>query len=363
MEKKTPLYDSHVKQGGKIVPFGGFLLPVQYKTGIIAEHTAVRTKAGLFDVSHMGEFFITGKDAMENVNYIITNDVSDMKPGDVRYTTMCHESGGIVDDFLVYCMSPEKYLLVVNAANIDKDFQHIKPLIFGDAALTDRSEKIGQLALQGPRSNEILLKLCEKDDIPEKYYTFTERMKVAGKDCLVSRTGYTGEDGFEIYCKAEDTPYLWERVLLAGEEFGILPAGLGCRDTLRMEAGMPLYGHEMTDDIDPYTAGLFFCVKLKKERFVGKEALIEKKEHRTMKRVGLKLIDRGIAREHCQIFHDGKEVGFVSSGTHSPTLGYPVAMAYVPKELAELGQVLELSIRNKMVKAEVIALPFYKREQ
>ncbi len=360
MEKKTPLYDSHVLSGGKLVPFAGYILPIQYKAGVIAEHMAVRTKVGIFDVSHMGEIVVSGKDAVENVQLFVTNDCAVMKVGQVKYTTMCNENGGIVDDLLVYRLGDEKFLLVVNASNKDKDFEFINKHKFGEVNIEDISEKTAQIALQGPKAVEVLQKLTDEENIPKKYYTFLEDRNVSGINCLVSNTGYTGEGGFEFYFDSNDAPKMWELLLEAGEEFGLIPCGLGARDTLRFEAGMPLYGHEMNDEITPLEADLSFCVKMKKENFIGKQALIEKGEL-TRKRVGLKITSKGIARENCEVYVGEQKVGFTTTGTMSPYFGYPIAMALIDIEHTQVGTAVEVLVRGKRLSAEVVPLPFYKK--
>ncbi len=362
MEKKTPLYENHVAWKGKIVPFAGYLLPVQYETGVIKEHMAVREDCGLFDVSHMGEVRLTGKDALVNIQHLVTNDCSKMVAGQAKYSPMCNEEGGVVDDLLVYKLEEESYLIVVNAANKEKDVNWMKAHITGEAELSDVSEEYAQLALQGPKAEQILEKICDKSKIPQKYYTFTnECVLTGGISCLVSRTGYTGEDGFELYCSPDSVGALWELLLKEGKEFGLIPCGLGARDTLRLEAAMPLYGHEMDDTISPLEAGLAFAVKLaRQEDFIGKEAL-QKKGEPSVTRVGLEVTGRGIIREHCSIMADGKKIGESTSGTHCPYLGKAVAMALVQKEYAVLGTVVEADIRGRLVEAKVCSLPFYKR--
>lgn len=276
MEKKTPLYQTHVDMGGKIVEFGGFLMPVQYPTGVIAEHMAVREKAGLFDVSHMGELRLKGPDAVANVQKIITADISNMKDGEIKYSMFCNDNGGIIDDFIVYRCAADNYWLVVNAGNREKDAAWVESHLSGDVDYRDEGNDWGQIALQGPKSGDILKKLCDKQYIPAKYYTFTEDVPLNLGErtirALVSQTGYTGEYGFEIYCKAEDTVDLWKALLKAGEPEGLIPCGLGARDTLRLEASMPLYGHEMNDEITPKMAGL--PCKLTGKDFIGRDALV-----------------------------------------------------------------------------------------
>lgn len=362
MEQKTPLYDCHVASGGKIVPFAGFLLPVQYETGVIKEHMAVRTAAGLFDVSHMGEVMIEGPDALKCINHLFTNDFTSMTDGRVRYSPMCNEEGGTVDDLIVYRFDEHTYFIVVNASNKDKDFAWMKAHLIGDVKLTDISATIGQLALQGPKAQEIMETICDPALIPTKYYSFTKDVLVAGVNCLVSRTGYTGEDGVELYCNAEDAPALWNAVLEAGKSFGLIPCGLGARDTLRMEAAMPLYGHEMDDTVTPLETGLDFGVKMNKEEFVGK-AGIESKLPLSRKRVGLEVTGRGIVREHCDLFWGDKKVGFSTSGTQAPFLGRPVAMAIIDIDYTDLGTELEADVRGRRVGVKVCELPFYKRSK
>ena len=360
MEKKTPLYDNHVALGGKIVPFGGYLLPVQYETGVIKEHMAVRTEAGLFDVSHMGELMLTGPDALKNVQKVTTNDFSGMYDGQVRYSPMCNEQGGVVDDILVYKVHDEAYLLVVNASNKDKDAAWIASHVFGDVKFEDISESVAQVALQGPNAVPILASLVKEEEIPTKYYSFVKEADVKGIKCLISRTGYTGELGYELYCAAADGPKLWDLLLEAGKEYGLIPCGLGARDTLRLEAAMPLYGHEMDDTVSPLETDLGFFVKLDKEDFIGKDALLAAGEPNRC-RIGLKVTGRGIAREHCPVYVGDKQIGMTTSGTHCPFIGLPVAMALVETGYGEIGTEVEIEIRGRKVTAEVIALPFYKR--
>ncbi len=354
MEKKTPLYESHVRYKGKIIPFGGYLMPVNYEAGILREHQAVREAAGLFDVSHMGEILVTGEDSLAFLNYLLTNDFTGMKSGAARYSVMCYETGGAVDDLLVYKLEEEKYMLCVNASNKDKDFDWISSKVSGNVRVEDRSEFICQIALQGPKAREILSELTPPACIPEKYYSFVEQGRVGDIPCLISKTGYTGEDGFELYADREYAEALWELLMKAGEVYGILPCGLGCRDTLRLEASMPLYGHELTSEITPAETGLSSFIKFKKD-FIGKEAL---QNPPARKRIGLRLIDRGIAREGAKVFSGEAEVGYVTSGTASPTLGCSIAMALISRE-AE-GD-FKIEVRGKLLAAEQTAMPFYKR--
>jgi aminomethyltransferase len=330
-------------------------MPLHYSNGILHEHHTVRTKVGLFDVSHMGELHFSGKDALANIQYLVSNDFSDLEIDKTRYGILVRKDGTAVDDLLVYRMAEEEYLVVVNAANIDKDVSYIKEHLFGDVLFQNISEDCGQIAIQGPLSQELLKRLTPINDMP--YYTFKGNVDIAGKNVLISRTGYTGEDGYEIYTSAPDTEFLWNLFLETGKDLGVEPCGLGCRDTLRLEAAMPLFGHELNDETTPLEAGLSMFVKLNKEKFIAQDALSEKPIKR---RIGLQLIDRGIAREQCDVYFDGKKVGIVSSGTKSPTLNQSIAMAFVPAVLFKETQ-FEIDVRGKLLKAEKVKLPFYKR--
>lgn len=373
MDKKTPLYDCHVKAGGKVVSFAGYLLPVQYETGVIKEHMAVRTAAGLFDVSHMGEVLLKGKAALDNVQKLVTNDCSKMYDGQVKYSPMCNHNGGVVDDLLVYRKKEDEYLIVVNAANRLKDVLWMRQHLEGEVEFQDISDEIAQLALQGPGAKEILGKITDEAKLPVKYYSFTEEVPVAGITCLVSKTGYTGEDGYEIYCSSSEAPKLWEAILEAGNYTGniseadlkdqnlVIPCGLGARDTLRLEAAMPLYGHEMDDNISPLETGLGFAVKLEKEDFIGKNGILKRGTPKVT-RVGLRITGRGIAREACPIYLGDKLLGTTTSGTHCPFLGHPVAMALLPVKHSEIGTKVEVEVRGRRIEAEIVALPFYKRK-
>ncbi|MCI8454311.1 MAG: glycine cleavage system aminomethyltransferase GcvT [Lachnospiraceae bacterium] len=362
MELKTPLYDTHVKYGGKIVPFAGYLLPVQYESGVIREHQAVRTGCGLFDVSHMGEITCIGPDALANLNRMMTNDFAGMYDGQARYSPMCHENGGVVDDLIVYKIRDDHYFIVVNAANKDKDFAWMKEHMAGDAVFTDISDTVGQLALQGPRAKEILLKLTDEELLPKKYYSCNPHAKAAEIPCVISKTGYTGEDGYELYMAADRAAEMWEALMEAGKEEGLIPCGLGARDTLRLEAAMPLYGHEMDETVTPFEAGLGFAVKMAKEDFIGKAALAEQKAPKRV-RVGLKVTGRGIIREHQPVFAGARQIGMTTSGTHAPQLGYPIAMALVNAEDATTGTAIEAEVRGRRVSAEIVPLPFYKKKK
>ena len=359
---KTPLYEEHLKCGGKIVPFAGYELPVQYQTGVIKEHMAVRTACGLFDVSHMGEIICRGKDALANINLLLTNDYTDLQNSHARYSPMCNEHGGVVDDLIVYKIADDKYFIVVNAANKDKDFAWMKAHQFGDVSFEDASDDFAQIAFQGPNSEAVLQKVCSETDIPQKYYTCNFNAKVGDFDCIVSRTGYTGEDGFEIYTDANDAPAVWNLLLENGKDEGLIPCGLGARDTLRLEAAMPLYGHEMNDDISPKEAGLGFFVKMDKPDFIGRQA-IEAAGTPARRRVGLKATGRGIIREAQDVFIDGEKIGFTTSGTHCPYLKQALALAIIDSNYKDIGTKVQVDVRGRLVDAEVIKLPFYKRSR
>ncbi|MGL5318569.1 MAG: glycine cleavage system aminomethyltransferase GcvT [Bacteroidales bacterium] len=354
--KRTSLYDAHLRHGGKIVEFAGWELPIQYeKTGIITEHNAVRNAAGLFDVSHMGEFMVEGPGAISSINHLITNDVTVMQPGGVIYSLMCNESGGVVDDLLVYKFTDTSFLLVVNAANIDKDYQWVEEHLLPETTLKNISSEVGQIALQGPIAEEVLTQILPKESHPSKNYTFVET-ELEGVKCILSRTGYTGEDGFEIYCEPSKIEVIFEKLLAVGAPMGVVPCGLGCRDTLRFEAGMPLYGHELGDSIPANEVGLGFCIKMAKADFIGKAAL----EAHTAKyiRRGVILVDKGIAREHALVYKDGREVGYVTTGTFSPTNNVAMAMVRVEKGL---DAPVEIEVRNRRLKADFIKLPFIQK--
>ena len=360
MERKTPLYETHMAAGGRIVPFAGYLLPVQYGTGVIAEHMAVRQKAGLFDVSHMGEVIFKGPDALQNLNRILTNDFTSLAVGKVRYSAMCLEDGGMVDDLIVYRLGETLYLVVVNASNREKDVAHMRKYLSGDCEFQDISDSVAQLALQGPAAPAILRRLMCAEDVPEQYYSCTLDAEVSGIRALVSRTGYTGELGYEIYCAPADAPVLWEKLLETGASDGLIPCGLGARDTLRLEAAMPLYGHEMDESVSPLETGLGFAVKLTKDGFVGREALLAQAPPSRM-RIGLAVTGRGIVREHCPLFKDGVQIGVTTSGTHAPFLGRGIAMALVGTGSCAVGDTAEAEVRGRRITVEVVPLPFYKR--
>ena len=361
-EKKTPLYDVHVASGAKIVEFGGWLMPVQY-AGILEEHRAVREAAGLFDVCHMGEVAVIGPEATQFINCLVTNDISRLAINQAMYSPMCYPNGGVVDDLLIYRRGEEDYLLVINAGNIEKDVAWMEEQAKGfRLELTNISSDIGEIALQGPKGQEILQTLVTADLQEMKYYWFWQNVTVKGIDCLISRTGYTGEDGFELYCSSAQAPALWDILLEAGKPFGLVAAGLGARDTLRFEAALPLYGHELSPEITPLEAGLNFAVKLDKEGFIGKEALVAQKSAGvTRKVIGFEMIGRGIARAGYKCFADGKEIGLVTSGSFAPTLGKNLGLALLDIDYMQPGSTIGVQIREKVIDAVVIKKPFYQR--
>jgi aminomethyltransferase len=360
--KRTPLYEEHVKLGGKIIPFAGFEMPVQYPAGVSVEHQAVREHAGLFDVSHMGEFLLEGERSAEFVDYLVANDISRREAWQATYCVMCNDDGGVVDDLLVYKF-PDRFRLVVNAANIDKDFDWVSQCLerFGSdgVKLVNESDAIALLALQGPDSEAILTPLSDLDPSTLGYYRFAES-RVVGEPCVVSRTGYTGEDGFELYCGPESAAKLWNAILEAGGE-RIQAIGLGARDTLRLEAGLALYGSDIDDETTPLEAGLGWTVRLDKGEFVGRDALVAQKEKGLERKLcGFVLKSRGFPRPGYEIRCGGNAVGTVRSGTVGPTLGQGIGTGYLPPELAKPGSEIEIVIRDKSNAAEVVKMPFYK---
>ena len=362
--KKTPLNALHRALGAKMVDFGGWDMPVQYPAGILAEHQAVRTRAGLFDVSHMGEIRVKGRDALRFLDWLTPNAVAKLEHGQVHYTGLLTERGTFVDDLLIYREADDDFLLVVNAGNIEKDFGWVKEKARTfDVTVTNESDATGQIALQGPEAESILQGITDLTLADIAYYFF-KRGKVAGLPCLVSRTGYTGEDGFEIYCDAKDSEAIWSALMVAGKDKGLSPAGLGCRNTLRLESRMALYGHEISDEIHALEAGLGWIVKLDKGEFLGREALRKAKEDGLPRKlVGFRMLEkRDIARDGMAVLKGGVKSGFVTSGAPSPTLGRNIGLALVPASDAPVGHRLFIEIRGKAAEAEVIPTPFYKRK-
>lgn len=369
MLKSTALLEEHKKLGGRLVDFGGWELPVQY-TGLQAEHLACRQKAGLFDVSHMGEFIVEGPDAETFLNALITNDLSKVEIGQAQYTVMCLPSGGIVDDLIIYKRSQDRFLLVVNASNTEKDFQHVldfaKTIQKGAAQLKieDQSRQWSQIAVQGPKAFEIVQALTTHDLKPVGTYRFIEGALKSGISCIFARTGYTGEDGFELYMAWDEGPRVWQALLEKGKPLGLTPCGLGARDTLRLEMKYPLYGHELTDSTSPLEAGLGWVVKLAKPSFVGKAALVAEKEAGLKRKlVGLRPLDRGIPRQGYTIWDadQTRQIGEITSGTHSPSLDQPIGVAYVETPHSAIGTRVKIAIRDRFIPAEIVNTPFYKR--
>ncbi|HVT03320.1 MAG TPA: glycine cleavage system aminomethyltransferase GcvT [Thermoanaerobaculia bacterium] len=359
--KRTPLFDVESELGGKMVDFGGWELPVQY-TSILEEHKAVRERAGLFDVSHMGEITVAGPQALDFLQKLTCNDVSKLQDGRCQYNGLLYPTAGFVDDILIYQNAPSDYLIVVNASNADKDFEWFRECAKDfDVELRNVSDQYAQLALQGPASERILQTLTELDLSAIKYYRF-RRGKVDGIDAIVSRTGYTGEDGFEVYVAPQHAGDLFRKILEAGKPFDAIPAGLGARDTLRLEARMALYGNDIDQTTTPLEADLGWIVKLDKGDFFGADVLRrEKGEGVRRKLVGFEMIDRGIGRHGYPVVDGTQKIGIVTSGTHSPTLKKAIGLAYVTVEKAEVGSELLIMIRGKETKARVVPTPFYKR--
>lgn len=358
MVKKTPFYEKHIQNNGKIVEFAGFFMPIQFE-GIVPEHETVRTGVGVFDVSHMGEIEITGPDRLKFTNFITTNDVSKLALNQVQYSTMLYPDAGIVDDLLVYNLK-ERILLVVNAANIEKDYQWILQNKRFNVEIKNLSDSIGQLAIQGPKSEELMQKTVDFDLKELKYYWATET-KIKGIDVLLSRTGYTGEDGFEVYMSASEGLKIWEIVFDAGKEFNVKPIGLGARDTLRFEMRYCLYGNDIDNTTNPLEAGLGWVVKFDKGDFIGREALLKIRESGIKRKlVGFEAVDNGIPRPHNKIFINNQEIGYVTSGTFSPSLKKGIGMGYVGLPYTEPGERLTIMAKEPIT-VEVIKGPFYKK--
>jgi aminomethyltransferase len=343
-----------------MVPFGGWEMPVEY-SGIAKEHTAVRTTAGLFDVSHMGEFEIRGPQALDLLQFIATNDASQLVDGQAQYSAMAYPHGTVVDDVLVYRHNAEHFMLVVNAGNISKDWDWITSHNRLDASIENISDEITLLALQGPKTVEILQPITDAKLDGIRYYHFV-RAKVLGADAIVSRTGYTGEDGFELYFSPENSEHIWNGIIERGGSSGLLPAGLGARNTLRLEAKYLLYGNDMDGTTTLLEAGLGWIVKLDKGEFIGHDALMKQKQEGVRRRlVGFEMHGREIARDHYPVFVNGREAGHVTSGAPSITLKKNIGLAYLPAENASIGSTIHISVRNRMCEAEVVRTPFYKR--
>lgn len=357
--KHTPLNDQHIALGGKMVPFAGYSMPVQYPSGITAEHRAVRNACGLFDVSHMGEFMVRGPGALDLVQRISVNDAATIEIGQAQYSAMCLESGCVIDDLIIYRFE-DRYMLVVNASNMEKDWAWVQRHAADfDVELEDVSDQTALLALQGPSAREILRPLANLDVDTVKYYRFREGT-VAGVPAVISGTGYTGEDGFELYVPADRAAELWAALLDAGSEQGLIPAGLGSRDSLRLEVGYALYGNDLDEEHTTLESGLGWVTKLGKGDFVGREALAAQKASGVTRRlVGLRLTGKGFPRPGYSVVSEGAVVGNVTSGTVSPTLGFGVALGYVPVELSKAGTTVQIDARGRLIDAVVQRPPFY----
>ncbi len=361
--KRTPLYEQHCKLGGRLVEFGGWQMPVQYSS-ILEEHEAVRTRAGLFDVSHMGEIQVEGRDAQAFLQYLVPNDVSHLAIHQALYTQLCLPNANVIDDLLIYRLAEEHYMLVVNAGNIAKDLAWIKEQTshFQQVTVSDQSETTALLALQGPLAQTILQPLSKINLQSLGYYHCMTGL-VDGVHSIVSRTGYTGEDGFEIYCSPTDVVKLWNALLAAGKPQGLLPTGLGARDTLRLEAGYCLYGHELDEQINPLEARLGWTVKLNQGNFIGRDALLTIKEEGPKQLlVGIELLERGIPRGGYALYEQDQQIGNLTSGGPGPTVHKNIGMGYVETKYATIGRQVQVSIRGKRIAAQIVALPFYKRK-
>jgi aminomethyltransferase len=366
--RRTPLFDEHVALGARMVEFSGWEMPVQYSS-ISEEHTAVRTHAGLFDVSHMGEFKVEGADALAFLQYLVPNDVSKLTVHQALYSQLCKPDGGVIDDLLIYLLAEQHYMLVVNAGNIEKDLAWVQVCAKeftasrgASVTITDQSDTTALLALQGPDAQAILQPLTKIDLSGIRYYHY-EAGTVDGINCIVSRTGYTGEDGFELYCAPVDVVALWRKLLDVGKAHGLVPAGLGARDTLRLEAAMCLYGHELDEQTNPLEANLGWSVKLKKGDFLGRDALLATKEQGLGKRlVGIEMVERGIPRGGYSLYDGERQIGVLTSGAPGISIGKNIALGYVDPSHTTIGQTVQVDIRGKRLTAQVVALPFYKRK-
>ncbi len=359
--KKTTFYNIHEKYGAKIVEFAGYRMPIQY-TSIIGEHKAVRDSVGVFDVSHMGEVFITGTKAQAFVQHITINDASKLTPGRVQYSAMCYPDAGMVDDLLVYKFNDEKFLLVVNASNTEKDFNWMNENNSFGVKIDNQSDNYSLLAVQGPKSKDVVQQLCDKN-LDLEYYHFFEA-KVAGMDMIVSRTGYTGELGYELYFKGtdKDAEKLWSALFEAGKKFNIQPVGLAARDSLRLEMGFCLYGNDIDKTTNPLEAGLAWITKLNKEEFIGKEALLKVKAEGLKRRlVPIISSEKIFPRHGYDIMNNGNKIGHITSGTVSPVTEQPIALAYIDAPFSKEGNIVQILIRDKKFNAEVVKLPFIKK--
>jgi aminomethyltransferase len=358
--KRTPLFSAHRRAGAKMVEFAGWEMPVHYH-GVIDEHRAVRQGAGLFDVSHMGEIEVRGENALELCQRLTANDISRVRLGQAQYNLLLNERGGVIDDVIFYRLEQDSFFICVNASNSDKDFVWLRAQAAGAAEVENVSDKYAQLALQGPHASKILQPLTAVSLAEVKSFSFAFA-DVASVRCLAARTGYTGEDGFELYCAAENALRLWTALIDAGAADGLVPAGLGARDTLRLEKAYPLYGHELDDTTTPLEAGLEWVTKFSKPEFIGRDVLLQQKERGVERKlVGLEMLEPGIARGGYPLFKNSINIGRVTSGTRSPSLGKAIALGYVGAEHAGVGEVVDVEIRTRKVPAKIVSLPFYRR--
>jgi aminomethyltransferase len=363
--RRTPLDELHRELGARMIPFAGWEMPVQY-TSIVEEHRTVRTAVGVFDLSHMGEIHLLGGEAIAFARYALVSDPGALESGQAQYSMLCTERGGVIDDLIVYRLADEELMVVCNAANHDAVLGHLERLVAGgdfEVTIDDRSDRTALVAPQGPRAGELLEPLTSVDLASLGNYR-AERGEVGGIDCLVARTGYTGEDGFELFCSARRAPQLWRVISAQGERLGLRPCGLGARDTLRLEAGMPLYGSELDLDTNPFEANLGRVVKLDKGEFVGRAALqAVQQQGPRRKLIGLRMIENAVARHGYPVLAGARRIGVVTSGTASPTLGEKIAMAYVPAEMAGVGNRFAVEVRGRPYAAEQVKLPFYRRQR
>ncbi len=359
---RTPLNEIHRASGARMVDFGGWDMPVQY-SGIVDEHNTVRNAVGLFDVSHMGEIEIRGPEALRLVDHVSTNAASRLKAGQAHYSGLLYEHGGFVDDILVHKVADDSYFLCVNASNQDKDFEHIQSHNHFDCEVEFASPRYAQLAIQGPKALEVASRLTSVDLAAIRYYWFVDG-EFAGVPARIARTGYTGEDGFEVYVAPDVAVKVWNAILMAGAEFGIKPCGLGARNTLRLESAMSLYGHEIGASITPFDAGLGWIVKMDKGDFVGRDALAKQRERgMTRALAGFEMRERGIARDGYEVFIGGEAAGWVTSGSPAPTLCKNIGLCLIPADRAKVGEKIGILIRNQTVEAEIVPTPFYKRSK
>jgi len=355
---KTSLYDWHRLNSNNIISFSGYLLPVYY-TSIVDEHLSVRKKAGLFDVSHMGELIVSGKESEKFIQLVTVNDISKLKTGQAQYTAMCDLNGGIIDDIIIYKKENE-FMMVVNSSNIEKNFQWLESVLINNAQIKNSSQEIELIAIQGPFSRKVLQSIIKQDISDLLFYHFIDGIEILGHKALLSRTGYTGELGYEIYASAESINVIWEALIEAGKDDGLVPAGLGCRDTLRLEMNYLLYGNDIDQTINPLEAGLKWITKLDKSDFIGKEAIVADKNKINKTLFSFIMVDRAIPRSGFEVIHGGSSVGNVTSGTMSPSLKRGIGIGYIDKSYYEIGANIKIDIRGKLKQAQIVQAPFYK---